>query len=112
MDKSADTKYMDPTGTILTPSFHGERCLGNGEYSDIECCCDECDFYLECFPDWMEENVAEQWLKKRPLLSGRKKAPSVRGTRAVASGDATLPTHDGPPVIQSAGVSPSRRIRP
>ena len=37
----------------LTPSWHGEKCLGNGEH-EYECRCDECDHYLECFPDWEE----------------------------------------------------------
>lgn len=45
---------IDPTGTPLTPSFHGKDCLGNGEHPGIECCCDECDHYLTCFPDWKE----------------------------------------------------------
>ena len=45
----------DVTGIILTPSDGGENCLGNGEHADknnnlIECCCDECDYYLLCFP--------------------------------------------------------------
>jgi len=35
----------------LTPSFHGEYCLGNGEH-EIECQCDECDYYLTCFPEY------------------------------------------------------------
>lgn len=44
---------IDPsTGTKLTPSYHGEHCLGTGEYAGYECCCDECDHYLTCFPDW------------------------------------------------------------
>lgn len=48
-------EYVDPsTQTPLMPSYHGEHCLGNGEHSDYECCCDECDHYLECFPDWRE----------------------------------------------------------
>ena len=43
----------DPsTGIELTPSPEGKDCLGNGEHG--ECCCDECDFFLECFPDWRE----------------------------------------------------------
>ena len=47
------TAGIDPsTGIPLTPSFHGVDCLGNGEHPGLECCCDECDFYLECFPDW------------------------------------------------------------
>ena len=42
------------TGILLTPSFHGEDCLGNGEFAGLECCCDECDYYLICFPDWQD----------------------------------------------------------
>lgn len=38
----------------LTPGFHGEDCLGNGLYEGVECCCDECDYYLCCFSDWKE----------------------------------------------------------
>ena len=46
---------IDITGTIPTPSNGGKDCLGNGEHTDkngnlIECCCDECDYYLKCFP--------------------------------------------------------------
>lgn len=51
-------RLIDPTGTPLAPSFHGEDCLGNGEHPGIECCCDECEHYLTCFPDWKEQ--AEQ----------------------------------------------------
>ena len=42
------------TDPPLTPSYHGENCLGNGEHPDYECCCDECNFYLECFPDYKD----------------------------------------------------------
>ena len=46
---------IDPsTGILLTPSFHGANCLGNGMYPEYECCCDECDYLLECFPDWKQ----------------------------------------------------------
>ena len=45
---------IDPTGTPLTPSWHGCDCLGNGQWPGYECCCDECNFYLNCFPDWEE----------------------------------------------------------
>ena len=38
----------------INPSHHGEECLYNGEHDDFECCCDECDHYLFCFPDWAE----------------------------------------------------------
>ena len=50
-----DEKNTDPeTGIVLTPSFHGENCFGNGTHKQYECCCDECDYYLACFPDWRE----------------------------------------------------------
>lgn len=35
----------------LTPSFHGENCRNNGENPEIEPACDNCDYFLICFPD-------------------------------------------------------------
>jgi len=48
MNKDILNKVIDATGIELTP---GEPvvCLGNGEQG-FECCCDECDYYLLCFP--------------------------------------------------------------
>ena len=48
MNNDTTKKVIDITGIELTP---GEPavCLGNGEW-DFECCCDECDYYLRCFP--------------------------------------------------------------
>ena len=44
--------YIDPsTGIMLNPSYRGEECLGNGRFPDSDCCCDECDYYLVCFPE-------------------------------------------------------------
>ena len=40
---------------ILTPSFHGEKCRHNGENPDYDIACDECDYFLICFPEWEEE---------------------------------------------------------
>ena len=41
---------LDPsTGIMLQPSCHGADCPG----ADVGCC-DECDYYLACFPDWRE----------------------------------------------------------
>ena len=51
-------EMYDPwTGILLTPSFHGEECTGNGYNPGYECCCDECDFYLLCFPDWKTMDI-------------------------------------------------------
>ena len=44
-----NTFQADPP---LAPGYHGKDCLGNGSYPGVECCCDECDFFLTCFPDW------------------------------------------------------------
>lgn len=45
---------MEQQEEILTPSYHGELCRHNGDNPDYEIACDECDFYLICFPDWKE----------------------------------------------------------
>jgi hypothetical protein len=50
----------------ITPSNEGEACLGNGETADtygnlIECHCEECDFYLQCFPNWQSFSAKTQW---------------------------------------------------
>ena len=60
MSKHIPKKVIDITGIELTP---GEPivCLGNGEQG-FECRCDECDYYLLCFPEFYpkskEENIA------------------------------------------------------
>lgn len=42
---------------LYRPSLHGEKCPSNGEHQGIECRCDNCDHYLECFPDWKEQTT-------------------------------------------------------
>ena len=50
-------RVIDVTDVELTP---GEPtvCLGSGE-QDFECCCDECDYYLLCFPELDSKNKQE-----------------------------------------------------
>ena len=51
------TENMEQTNRpveILTPSEQGKLCRHNGDNPDYEIACDECDFYLNCFPDWKE----------------------------------------------------------
>ena len=61
MSENIPKKVNDITGVELTP---GEPavCLGNGEQG-FECCCDECNYYLLCFPEFepksKEEDIAE-----------------------------------------------------
>ena len=50
MNKKSLEKVIDITGIELTPG-EPDVCLGNGELG-FECCCDECDFYLRCFPEF------------------------------------------------------------
>ena len=40
---------VDPTGVTLVPGNGGRDCPGNGYQENVECCCDECDYYLCCF---------------------------------------------------------------
>jgi len=61
-----DKQTIDVTGTPLTPSKQGRKCLGNGEHPGYACCCDACDYYLCCFPqhDWrLKKTKLEKWMK-------------------------------------------------
>lgn len=46
----------DITGVELTPGNQGSDCLGNGEHSGIDCCCDECDYAQCCKKDFNMQN--------------------------------------------------------
>ena len=50
MNKNIQEKIIDITGVELTPGNHAV-CLCNGEQG-FECCCDECDHFLLCFPEF------------------------------------------------------------
>ena len=60
MSKNIPKKVIDITGVELTPG-KSAICLGNGEQG-FECCCDECDYCLICFPEFdlknKKDNVA------------------------------------------------------
>lgn len=43
---------MDEKETKLTPGKPSE-CQGNGQHPGVACCCDNCDYYLACFPEWL-----------------------------------------------------------
>ena len=59
MSMNLPKKVIDITGVELTP---GEPtvCLGKGEQG-FECCCDECDYFLACFPEF-DIKIKEQIL--------------------------------------------------
>lgn len=59
-DKKGKRHYVylkkDSSGVAIehvrpTPSYHGENCLGNGEYKKIARQCDTCEHYQTCFPE-------------------------------------------------------------
>ena len=54
MSKNIQKRVIDITGIELMPG-KPTVCLGNGEQG-FECCCDECDYYLLCFPQFDQEN--------------------------------------------------------
>ena len=53
MNENIEEKVIDVTGIELTPG-KPQVCLGNGEQG-FECCCDECDYCLLCYPDFDAE---------------------------------------------------------
>lgn len=57
MNKNTKKSAKDITGIELTPS-EPSVCLGNSEQG-YECCCDECDYYLLCFPESNPKNDEE-----------------------------------------------------
>ena len=54
MSKNIPKRIIDITGIELTPG-EPANCLGNGEQG-FECCCDECDYFLFCFPEFNPKN--------------------------------------------------------
>ena len=50
MSKNIQKRVIDITDVKLMPG-DPTACLGNGQQG-FECCCDECDCYLLCFPEF------------------------------------------------------------
>ena len=50
MNKNLKETIIDISGIELSPE-KPIACLGNGERG-FECCCDECDYFLLCFPEF------------------------------------------------------------
>lgn len=44
----------DVTGTPICPG-HPKICLGSGDFPGFECCCDECDYCLDCYPEFLSD---------------------------------------------------------
>lgn len=48
------------TGSELKPG-DPEHCQGNGEHPGFECCCDECDYLIQCGAVWGDETCIKLW---------------------------------------------------
>jgi len=57
MKKDIRKKITDITDIELMPG-EPKACLGNGEQG-FECYCDECDYFLLCFPEFDLNNKNE-----------------------------------------------------
>lgn len=54
-DEEIPDKIIDVTGAVLTPC-RPETCEGNGFHPNHEICCDECNWFLGCFPEFCDPN--------------------------------------------------------
>ena len=50
MNNKIQEKLIDISGVELTPGNY-TACLGNVE-KGFECCCDECNYFQLCFPEF------------------------------------------------------------
>ena len=58
MSKNIQKSVIDITGVELIP---GKPTVGLGTGKQgFECCCDECDYYLLCFPEFDPKNKEEK----------------------------------------------------
>ena len=52
MNEKFPKKVIDVTGVELTPGDR-DTCLGGDNHPEYPLCCDECDYFLLCFPEYM-----------------------------------------------------------
>ena len=57
MSQNIPKKIIDISGVELT-SGEFSVCLGNGDQG-FACCCDECDYFLLCYPEFDPDNQEE-----------------------------------------------------
>ncbi len=61
MSTNTLNKTVDISGVELMPVMC-DLCLGNGKQGH-ECCCDECDYFLLCFPEYDEKKQKKLKIK-------------------------------------------------
>ena len=62
--KNKHKKIIDVTGIELKPGNKGKDCKGNGTHFDkqgnpLECCCDECNYMMICFPKYIPKKFKQ-----------------------------------------------------
>ena len=62
MSENIPKRVIDVTGVELTPRGPNV-CLGNGEQG-FQCCCDECDYFLLCYPQFDPYNKGKNIVKE------------------------------------------------
>ncbi|MBE7041202.1 MAG: hypothetical protein E7400_04470 [Ruminococcaceae bacterium] len=67
----------EETGTPLKPSRQGKRCPGNGSHPEYWCCCDECDYYMHCFPQYEWEFKIKKLKKRIKQLFKKQNTPRI-----------------------------------
>ena len=65
---------VDATGIELIPGNQGKDCPGNGRNPIIECCCNECDYFLCC----MDETFPKCCKVSGCVLSKERNKPLAR----------------------------------
>lgn len=54
----------DPgTGQLITPGYP-KICLSSGTFPGFKRCCDECDYFLECYPECQVDVSKNQKIQK------------------------------------------------
>lgn len=48
---------LDSSGAVLTPG-KPKTCEGNGSHEGYEICCDECNWFLACFPEYCDSSYS------------------------------------------------------
>ena len=66
MNNLIQKKVTDITGIELTPG-KPSVCLGNGEQG-FACCCDECDYFLFCYPEFDLKNKVTSEIEYNDLF--------------------------------------------
>lgn len=63
--KRCETMFLDIPDNLLFPGNKGKNCIGNGEHKNkygvlIDCCCENCNYFLCCYEDNVDCSNCEE----------------------------------------------------